>query len=579
MPIASKPPSLKALILGLFSIIDIATGNKNPEAKTILNSVEVADWSAMLPELPPTIKSVLGGKGTDFTDLSVGLKRFILEYKKEQKQNMVVLASLVAFKTYFASGDVRAWAALESVAHNSAIPTWVGKMFVKSLTPQRSIRKRLEALVKLMTGLRQPSLPAENAPALKAKFPTEYADYLMLRREFNKNWKDALSQFVLKSNKKVVDFKDVEQYFHDNEIESTWPTGFVGKIDGVGNIFTTKGEKIAGGLPTKAFFPAVRMNTSGEGDWVFQAYGVDGQLTSSYAYTEAYGKATVEKKFEVVDILTGKIDQIQAKWRVGLKKFDESDPTTVACLMLELLYSFSARIGSIGNAADGEDTFGLGTLLRSHVKVTATSFVMAYRGKDGVATKHVLKATDVWSKIIVAAVNVLCADKKPNEFLFTYTASNGSRKRLPSAFVNKLFKTYGAGDATVHKMRTLRATKIFNDAAIALFAKKGRPVTPKQVMDTFKEIATECGKALNHVRRGTDGSSTVTPMTAIQSYIDVAAQVKFFQSYNCPLPGFLQKRSKKLELSSAVGEDLEEDEFDSTLIDEFLNGEDLTCLS
>lgn len=565
----TKFPSLKALILGLFSVIDLASGKNNEEAKNFISSEEFTDWFPVLPELAEAVDSAVAGRETDLSGLGEGLKRFLSDYKKEQKQNMTVLAGLISFKSYFLTGDVKAWASLEALSHNSSIPTWVAELFFHDVKPQRNIKRTLESVVKQMTGLNQSTVPTEDAEKLKKKFPELYAEYLSLRREYNKNWKEALSQFVLRSGKKRVDFKDVEDYFNTNEIETTWPTGFVGKIDGAGNIFTKKDEKIAGGLPTKSFFPAVRMNTSKEGDWVFQAYGLDGQLTSRYSYTEAYGKETVKHKFEVVDILTTKIDQIQAKWRVGLKKFDESNPITVACLMLELLYTFSARIGSVGNAADGEDTFGLGTLLRKHIRITASSFVMTYKGKDGVATRHSLKATEVWSKLIIKAVNVLCEGKKPNEFLFTYTLKNGMRKRVPSAFVNRLFKTYGAGDATVHKLRTLRATRIFTEAAAQLASKGKKLTTPKEVMDAFKKIATECGKALNHVRRGTDGSSTVTPMTAIQSYIDVAAQIKFFQSYNVPLPGFLQKRAKKMELGSVSSLDDEEDFISREELSEF----------
>lgn len=562
-------PSLKALILGLFSIVELASGTKNNQARDFVASEALTDWFPTIPELAEATTSAISGNGTDLSDLGEGLKRFIVGYKKEQKQNMTVLAGLIAFKAYFLTGDLKAWSSLESLSHNSSIPTWVGKMFLHEVEPQRNIKRTLESVVKQMTGLRQSTIPTEDAEKLKKKFPDLYAEYLTLRRGFNKNWKEALSQFVINSGKKRVDFQEVEDYFNTNEIETTWPTGFVGRIDGAGNIFTKKDEKIAGGLPTKSFFPAVRMNTSGDGDWVFQAYGLDGQLTSRYSYTENYNKETVKHKFEVVDILTTKIDQIQAKWRVGLKKFDEHDPITVACLMLELLYTFSARIGSLGNAADGEETFGLGTLLRKHIRITDNSFVISYKGKDGVATRHALKATEVWSKLIVKAMNILCEGKKPNEFLFTSIASNGTRKRVPSTFVNRLFKTYGAGDATVHKLRTLRATRIFTEAAEEL-SKKGKKLTnPKDVMDAFKKIATECGKALNHIRTGTDGSTKVTPMTAIQSYIDVSAQIKFFQSYGVPLPGFLQKRAKKMELGSAVDLDEEED---------FITDEEISCL-
>ena len=165
--------------MGLFSVIDLASGKNNEEAKNFISSEEFTDWFPVLPELAEAVDSAVAGKGTDLSGLGEGLKRFLSDYKKEQKQNMTVLAGLISFKSYFLTGDVKAWASLEALSHNSSIPTWVAELFFHDVKPQRNIKRTLESVVKQMTGLNQSTVPTEDAEKLKKKFPELYS----LRRD------------------------------------------------------------------------------------------------------------------------------------------------------------------------------------------------------------------------------------------------------------------------------------------------------------------------------------------------------------------------------------------------------------
>jgi hypothetical protein len=89
-------------------------------------------------------------------------------------------------------------------------------------------------------------------------------------------------------------------------------------------------------------------------------------------------------------------------------------------------------------------------------------------------------------------------------------------------------------------------------------------------MTYFKEIALKVGKALNHVRRGTDGSSSVSFNTALASYIDTNAQLEFFRHYELPLPAFLSKKTSVLSSENTEGE---HEDLDTSLINEYLAGE------
>jgi hypothetical protein len=376
-----------------------------------------------------------------------------------------------------------------------------------------------------------------------------------------------MSQFVLDSGQRLVDFVALEKFFKKQGIETSLPTGFTGKVDALGKAYDQAG-KVVGNLPTKVMFPTVLMNDTGKGDWVFQAVRPDG-TGANYFYRVETLREKRASKFGVVDDLVGKIDNIRSRWLQGIKGFHEEIPQTVAAVILELLYTFSARIGSTGNSAGGESTYGLGTILCTHLKLTATGFVMQYKGKDGVLTKHVYKGEDPVSKLVVKAVTELAEGKGPKDLLFTFN-QNGVRKRLPSNIVNKVFRALGAGDATVHKFRTLRGTTIFREEMEKLFAKKATMDNSSQAMTYFKEIALKVGKALNHVRRGTDGSSSVSFNTALASYIDTNAQLEFFRHYELPLPAFLSKKTSVLSSENTEGE---HEDLDTSLINEYLAGE------
>ena len=126
----------------------------------------------------------------------------------------------------------------------------------------------------------------------------------------------------------------------------------------------------------------------------------------------------------------------------------------------------------------------------------------------------------------------------------------------------------------MHKFRTLRGTTIFRQEMQKLFDKRPSMDNMSETLAAFKEIATKVGTALNHVRRGTDGSSKITFNTAVNSYIDEAAMLEFFEHYEMPLPAFL---SKKVVTSAVEEEDFEDDsgalEIDAGLIEEYLTGE------
>ena len=557
--------SLKSLIVGLYGIVGFSAGSKLKEVRESVLNADLHPWLEDITYLREALASVSKGKTFSMERLGVSLKSFVQEYKSTPDAHELTLTILRAFSMWMRSGNPGAWKVLQDNSHRSVFPSWISGMFAKkpSSKPQTTLREELEKVVQTLTGKRGEIIitDPELSKKLKAKYPEQFQEYLRLRRAFNQSWKESMQQFVLNSGKKIVPFTELEDYFEQNDIQTSLPTGFTGGIDAVGNIYSPDGERLTGGLPNKLMFPSVRMNDTGKGSWIFQAITPDGK-GANYMYPESYVKNKSADKFDLVQELIPKLPAIRKRWIEGLKRFSMEEPPTVAAVELEILYTFSARIGTLGNTTAGGSTFGISTLLRKHLIFNDKGFILKYKGKDGVDTRHVLRATDPVSKLLLECMKKLAEGKKPSDPLFTYVKGR-VQKRLPGNVVNRVFKMLGAGNATVHKLRTVRGTSLFIEECEALFTRKKSFDNISQAKEAFAQIGKKVGAELNHVRRGTDGSTKVSAATALHSYIDRAAQITFWKHYGMPLPAYLTK-----------GEDIESSVLEADLLSEILDGED-----
>jgi DNA topoisomerase IB len=277
----------------------------------------------------------------------------------------------------------------------------------------------------------------------------------------------------------------------------------------------------------------------GGGDWVFKAVRYDGS-DGPYYYTVAFKRAQAKQKFERVALFTDKVDGMRKKWIAQLKKFNVEDPKSVCALILELLYTFSARIGSAKNATEGSPTFGISTLLVKHAKLEPNGAItLRYKGKGGIPTVHKLSNSDPIMKIMLKALHELIDEKDVKEPIFTVPSSRGY-KRITGQMVNNYFRALGAGDVTVHKLRTLRGTQLFQDLAQKLSDQGKKPKNDTQAKAFLTKMATEVGKELNHVRSTSTGMK-VTPATAIANYIDPTAVASVFRDWGFRPPAVVEK--------------------------------------
>lgn len=421
---------------------------------------------------------------------------------------------------------------------------------------QKTIRSQMSKILRGMGqqgfGPHQVDIQPELVEVLKASYPQSMKDYNKLRREFNQEWKNKLEEWFDKMGSDTVSYESFLAYLDHANVTHYLPTGFVGGIDRKGAWFAIHkkyGHKKIHGKPSGFMFPTVQMNPNFHPEsspWVFVAVRADG-TKGNYFYTEEFVKAQRTKKFLNVRQLLDQIDEIRGKW-MDIIRTDEceyNNPKFVAAVILELLHRFSARVGSEGNGTDnGTKTYGISTLRVKHFRTTDGGFILSYRGKDGVKTKHEFIAKDDTDCLIVDYLKRVKLEAfGPSEQLFTYDTKGGKRKPVRASVVNKLFAELGGEDTgcTVHKLRTYQATVLAEKLIDELYAKKKRFHNGKQAVAALAKLAEKVGKELNHVRRTKEGRQKVTGMTALKNYIDVALQRQFFEHYGVPLPTYLEK--------------------------------------
>lgn len=417
--------------------------------------------------------------------------------------------------------------------------------FILETKSQKEFVKPLEKIVFALTKERGRSvLTAEEVKLLKEKNPVVHREYLRLRRDFNQVWKDELRNLVFNSKKQAVDFKSAVKYLDQQGIQHSLPKPFDGLIDANGKLYTKAGKGIAG-LPGPGFSIVMNPDYDPKADdsYVFTTVNDATGERSQHVYTESYKKKATQEKFDKVKQLDAVIDDVRRKWFQQLRKGNVQAPEVVASTVLELLYQFSARVGSMGNQAGGVNTFGISTLQVKHLKQQGKSLIITYQGKDNVRQIHKLDPVSQESKFLIKNIMTLSEGKDPKDRLFTFKGpKTGKELPMTGNLVNRYFQKLGS-PVTVHKLRHVRGTRLFNELVKAnedkIFNNK-KPLSEAQALKVFKQLASKVGGMLGHVR-GVGAQQKVTPATAIANYISPASMVEFFTRLGQRPPKFLSR--------------------------------------
>ncbi len=502
-------------------------------------------WGKELPSLRDSFNAANAGrnKAEQLALLGQEIKEKFADFRSNERFTAQELELLAALGSYLRTDSEVAWKKLQKFAGILNNP-YISKRMAPKVGSQKKSGNELRTLVHEMVGRDDTALTLDEAAQVKELHPDLYKQYLAYRKQHNQIWKDAAVSYVRQSGEHTVPYEELLAYLHANGIDHMLPLGFTGNVDDLMRMYTHDGHLIDG-VPNAVTFPEVIMNrtygTPGGGDFVFQAQRSGGG-PGPYFYTTDYKKAASREKFAKVANLMPRLDQMQKKWFALVKKFDPQNLQSVAATVLEILYEFSARVGSVGNAAGGSSTFGVSTLLVKHVSIDPQgNVILRYKGKDGVATVHRMAVNDPNQKYLCHNIQMLMQGKQPKDRLFTIAKATGKFVAVTAGQVNQMFKAMGAPEGvTVHKIRTARGTGLFNDLVAKLFDSGKVPKNEQQATLLLKSLGEQVGKLLNHVRRGVNGTK-VTGVTALNNYVDPSAQVALFRQLGFRPPKFLER--------------------------------------
>ena len=551
-------------------------GIDGPFIKEISYSDKLKPFYSLLPSLKSTAAGMVKESIENLVSIGKDLKQLVSTLSADTATNPILIKVLEDFSLYFLTGSPTSYKGLRDFSKKSKkLPTWIANGFSKEETTlshaerQQPVIASLESLFKEITG--RPGLFFEDADEIKAASknkPETFKEYKRQLSTLSSIWKSALKDYVLSSGKSNVDWEDFESHLEQEGMIHDAPEGFKGKVDSNGNWLSPDGEDLHTARPSKLLAPKVEMNSNRTADnpWVFVTRNLKGER-ANYSYTYKNFMVQQRKKYKIVEDLVNHIDSMEAKWRKRIKdhsnpnhEFDASDELNVCAVVLDLVYRFSARPGTEGNATAGESTYGIFTLRRKHIQINVSStgnssIKIDYPGKDGIKTTHHLTGTDSNARATIDALKVLCEGKKPNTPVFTTVhvdEDTGERKfgridyRIPNKYLRSLYPPAFADaskkdKASVKSLRTLKATTVWKQNMDTLFA--GKDTITLQEADQFRNyVAKIAGEHLNHVVRNEGVEQMITPDTAKAYYIDDAAQAMLYQHYNLPMPSDLKKK-------------------------------------
>jgi DNA topoisomerase IB len=225
---------------------------------------------------------------------------------------------------------------------------------------------------------------------------------------------------------------------------------------------------------------------------------MDAAGRKQYLYHEAWRARRDQEKFEKMLDFARALPRLRQTIRKDLRSEELGRRQVLACA-LRLLDRGFFRIGS-EDYAEQNDSYGLATLLKSHVTIHPGFVEFDYRAKSGQRQRHVIDDPDV-----MHIVSRLKRRRTGGRELLAYREGR-HWVDLTSADINEYVKAAIGGDFSAKDFRTWNGTML---AAVALSANaaKNAPAKPtkRAVTQAVKQVAGFLGN---------------TPAVARSAYID-----------------------------------------------------------
>ena len=234
-----------------------------------------------------------------------------------------------------------------------------------------------------------------------------------------------------------------------------------------------------------------------------QATGIDQAGRKQYRYHDDWRRRRDQAKFDAMVAFARALPALRRRVARDLAGSEDLDEARVLACAVRLLDVGLFRIGGEDYASQNE-TYGLTTLLKEHVRVEPDGLLFDYPAKHGL--RRVQRVEDPDVRPVVAALkrrrggrDELLAWRRPD-------GRSGSWVDVRAEDVNAYIKEAAGGDFTAKDFRTWNATALCA-VALAVHAREATSRTSRRriVNAAIKEVATFLGN---------------TPAVARGSYID-----------------------------------------------------------
>jgi DNA topoisomerase I len=210
-----------------------------------------------------------------------------------------------------------------------------------------------------------------------------------------------------------------------------------------------------------------------------QATGRDARGRKQYRYHPDWRTTRDADKYERLLAFGAVLPKLRARVTRDLA-LDGIPRDKVLATVVRLLDTTLIRVGSEEYARDNH-SYGLTTLRKRHVKVSAGTLRFKFRGKSGI--EHDVAVNDAR----IARIMKRCMDL-PGQDLFQYLDAEGERHVVGSADVNAYLREATGADFTAKDYRTW-AGSVFALAALRKQEWATATLARKQIVGTIKEVS------------------------------------------------------------------------------------------
>ncbi|WP_258167755.1 DNA topoisomerase IB [Paraburkholderia sp. BL21I4N1] len=210
-----------------------------------------------------------------------------------------------------------------------------------------------------------------------------------------------------------------------------------------------------------------------------QATGRDARGRKQYRYHPRWRETRDADKYERMAEFGRALPKIRARVARDLKLPGMPCDKVIAAIV-QLLDTTLIRIGSVEYARDNQ-SYGLTTLRKKHLKIEAGQLRFRFRGKSGI--EHDVTVNNPRIKRIVRR----CAEL-PGHDLFQYLDDDGSRRTIGSADINDYLRRASGADFTAKDYRTW-AGSVYALAALRRLICGSAAEARRHLVATVKDVA------------------------------------------------------------------------------------------